>query len=64
MFAVFEGVTFGLLVFAVGVLLIFIGMPRHGVTPRFLRFDAAAVVYPPLVLTFLAFGTALILRAL
>ena len=28
-------------VFAVGVLLIFVGMPRHGVTPRFLRFDAA-----------------------
>ena len=64
MFAIFEGVTLGIVMCAVGVLLVFIGMPKHGVTPRFLRFDAAMVLYPPLVLTFLAFGAALIFRAL
>jgi hypothetical protein len=60
----FEGIAGGVVLFAVGVLLIFIGMPKHGVTPRFLRFDAALVLYPALVITFLAFGTALVLRAL
>ncbi|MGB8894330.1 MAG: hypothetical protein WA322_13415 [Pseudolabrys sp.] len=64
MFAMFEGITLGVVLFAVGVLLIFIGMPRHGVTPRFLRFDAAMVTYPAVIITFLAVGTALILRAL
>jgi hypothetical protein len=64
MLAMFEGITIGVVMVAVGVLLVFIGMPKHGVTPRFMRFDAAMVVYPPLVLTFLAFGTALILRSL
>jgi hypothetical protein len=64
MFAMFEGITLGVVLFAVGVLLIFIGMPKHGVTQRFLRFDAALVLYPALVITFLAFGTALVLRAL
>ena len=62
MLAVFEGVTTGIVLFAVGVLLIFIGIP--GIVRRFLRFDAALVLYPPLALTFLAFGTAFILRAL
>jgi hypothetical protein len=64
MFAMFEGITLGVVLFAVGVLLIFIGMPRHGVTPRFLRFDAAMVIYPAVIITFLAVGTALVLRAL
>ena len=64
MLAVFEGVTTGIVLFAVGVLLIYIGIPRKGIVPRFLRFDAALVLYPPLALTFLVFGTAFILRAL
>ena len=64
MLAVFEGVTIGIVLFAVGVLLVFIGISRKGIVPRFLQFDAALVLYPPLALTFLAFGTAFILRAL
>jgi len=64
MLAVFEGITIGIVLFAVGVLLIFIGIPRKGIVPRFLRFDAALVLYPPLALTFLTFGIAFILRAL
>ena len=49
---------------AVGVLLMFIGMPKHGVTPRFLQFDAALVTYLAFIITLLAVGTALVLRAL
>ena len=54
----------GLILFAIGIVLLYIGMPKHGVTPRFLQFDASVVVYPPLILIFLAAGTIQILRAL
>ena len=64
MIEMFQGITIGVVMCAVGVLLVFIGMPKHGVTPRFLRFEASMVLFPPIVLTFLAFGAALILRAL
>jgi hypothetical protein len=50
--------------FAVGIglllvaaLLIYIGRPdKNGVSPRFLQFDAAMVLYPPLILVFVVFG--------
>jgi hypothetical protein len=64
MLGMFEDVGIGLVFCVIGVLLIFIGMPKHSVSPRFLQFDAALVVYPAVVLTLLAFGGALILRAL
>ena len=54
----------GAVMCAVGALLVFIGMPKRGVTPRFLRFDAATVVYPPVPLTLMAFGVTLIFRSL
>jgi hypothetical protein len=39
--------------------LIFIGLPnKAGVSPRFLRFDASVVLYPPLILVFVAGGFA------
>ena len=47
----------------VAVVLFFIGIPRHGESPRFLRFDASLVLYPAVIMTFLAFGVGLILRA-
>ena len=47
----------------VAVILFFIGMPRHGESPRFLRFDASVVLYPAVIMTFLAFGVGLMLRA-
>ncbi len=47
----------------VAVALVFIGMPRHGETARFLRFEASVVLFPPVIMTFLAMGTALMLRA-
>jgi hypothetical protein len=56
-------VAIGLVLFAVGLLLIFIGMPRHGERPRFLRFEASLVLYPAIVLTFLVMSGGLMLRA-
>ena len=45
--------------FAIAAGLLFFGMPdRGGVSPRFLRFDAAPIIYPPLILVFLAVGAA------
>ena len=57
--SMFADISLGLVLFVVGVFLIFIGMPKHGITPRFLRFDAALVIYPAVVMTFLVFGVAL-----
>ena len=39
MLAMFEGVTIGIVLFAVSLLLIYIGIPRKGVVPRFLPFS-------------------------
>jgi hypothetical protein len=51
-----------LLVIAAG--LIFIGLPdKAGVSPRFLRFDAALVVYPPFIMIFLVGGVAELIAA-
>ena len=47
----------------VAVVLFFIGIPRHGESPRFLQFDASVVLYPAVIMTFLAFGVGLMLRA-
>jgi hypothetical protein len=50
---------------AVGLALLFIGLPRNGgVSPRFLQFAAATILYPPLVMVFLVLGTAEIISAL
>jgi hypothetical protein len=51
------------LVIAAG--LIFIGLPdKNGVSPRFLRFEAAVVLYPPLIMVFLVGGAAELISAL
>jgi hypothetical protein len=50
---------------AVGFLLITAGRPdKSGISPKFLRFDAALVLYPPLVLAFFALGVAAIVFSL
>jgi|BarGraIncu00222A_1022003.scaffolds.fasta_scaffold616058_1 hypothetical protein len=54
----------GLALSAVGMDLLFLGMPKQGVSPRFLQFDAAIVLYTPLILMFLAAGAAEIITAL
>ena len=50
--------------FAMASVLLFVAMPdKHGVSPRFLRFETAPVLYPPVVLVFLAIGAANLIAA-
>lgn len=56
-------IGFGMLVIA--VVLIYAGLPdKHGSSPRFLRFGAASVLYPPLILVFIALGSAQVVFSL
>ena len=55
--------TIGAAFVVVAVVLVLIAIPKHGQHPRFLRFDASMVLFPPVVMTFLAVGVALMLRA-
>jgi hypothetical protein len=51
--------------FAVAGVLLFIGLPdRHGASPGFLRFDAAPILYPPVILALFAIGAANLISAL
>ena len=50
---------------ALAAFLIFIGRPdRAGEHPKFLRFEAALVLYPPLILGFIALGAAAVIVGL
>jgi bacteriorhodopsin len=52
-------VTIGVALLAVAVLLVFIARPnRSGQHQRFLQFEAAMVLYPPLVMIFAVMGMA------
>ena len=54
----------GLLLLAVGAGLLFLGWPdKNGTSPRFLRFEGAPLVYPPIVLVFVAIGAAYLISA-
>lgn len=54
----------GIVTLAVALLLIWLGRPdKAGMHRKFLRFDAALVLYPPLILVCLAFGAAAIVSA-
>ena len=54
-----DDILIGVVLLAVAIGLIFIGRPsKAGVSPRFLQFDAALVLFPPVVLVFLAGGVA------
>jgi len=45
-------------------LLIWVGRPnKAGVHPSFLRFDAAMVLYPPVILAFTALGVAAVISS-
>lgn len=58
-------VTIGASLIAVAVLLVFIGRPnRSGQHPRFLQFEAAMVLYPPLIMIFAVMGMAEIITSL
>ena len=47
------------------LVLLLVGRPdKAGVHPRFLRFDAAMVLYPPIILVLLAVGVAAVLSSI
>ena len=49
----------GIVMVAAAAALIYFGLPdRQGNSPRFLRFGAALVLYPPVILVVSAFGLA------
>ncbi len=54
----------GILLLAVALFLIWVGRPdKAGVHRKFLRFNAALVLYPPLILSCCAFGVATIISS-
>lgn len=55
----------GAVLLAAGAVLLFVGLPnRSGVSPRFLQFEAALVLYPPVIMFFLVGAIAKIIKAL
>ena len=62
MLEMFGDIAIGLVLFVVGVLLVFIGIPKHGQHPRFLQFEASLVLYPGVIMIFLVFGVPMMLR--
>jgi hypothetical protein len=45
--------------FALALLMIWMGRPnKEGLHPKWLRFQSALVLYPPVILAFIAFGVA------
>jgi hypothetical protein len=55
----------GVILVLLAVGLLYIGMPnKAGQHPRFLRFEASLVLFPPVVLVFVALGMAAIISGL
>jgi len=63
MLGMFADVAIGLAFIVASVLLVFIGMPKHGKQPRFMRFEAVMMLYPASVLVCMALGVGLMFRA-
>jgi hypothetical protein len=55
---------FGVLLVALSAVLLFIGLPdKNGTPPQFLRFEAAVVLYPPVVMAAFVMGLAELISA-
>jgi hypothetical protein len=55
----------GVILLGITAVLIFFGLSdKEGVNRRFLRFDAAVILYPPVIIIFLVRGGVEILKAL
>ena len=55
----------GIAMLAISLILIVLGRPdRNGVHRRFLRFNAAMVLYPPVILVFVALGAAAVIDSI
>jgi hypothetical protein len=59
-----EDLIIGIVAIAIGLVLVVIGLPRGGASPRFLQFEAAMVLYPPVIMIFLVLGAAKVLGVL
>ncbi|OSI23432.1 hypothetical protein [Bradyrhizobium canariense] len=58
-------ILIGAVMIAAAGVLIFIGLPsRGGDHPKFLRFEAALVLYPPVILSCLGLGAAALISGL
>lgn len=58
-------ILIGAVMLAAAATLILVGRPnRAGEHPRFLRFEAALVLYPPIVLSFIALGAVALISGL
>jgi hypothetical protein len=55
----------GIAMLIVAFLLIWVGRPdKSGVHPSLLRFDAAMVLYPPIILAFAVFGVVSVISSI
>jgi hypothetical protein len=60
-----SGILVGAASIAVAVVLLWIGMPdKSGITPRFLRFEIAPLIYPVLILAIFTVGAANLVNAI
>ena len=60
-----NNLAIGVVLVSVAVGLIFIGRPnKAGQHPRFLQFEASLVLFPPVILVFVALGMAAIISGL
>lgn len=60
-----QDLLIGLILLGITAVLIFFGLPnKEGVSPRFLRFNAALVLFPPFILIFLVGGAAEFLKGI
>ena len=58
-------ISTGIAMLVIAFVLIWVGRPnKAGVHPRFLRFDAALVLYPPIILAFFAMGAAAVISSI
>ena len=54
-----------MILLGIAAVLIFVGLPdKEGVNRRFLRFEAAVILYPPVIMIFLIAGAVEVLKAL
>ena len=55
----------GIAMLVIALVLIWVGRPdKAGVHPSFLRFNAALVLYPPVILAFTAMGMAAVISSI
>jgi hypothetical protein len=55
----------GIAMLVIALILIVLGRPnRNGFHRRFLRFNAAMVLYPPVILAFIALGAAAVISSI